>query len=71
MKEHGVNVHERNFKYIKAKHSEHKNADIGQYLDNIGMVSFYEIYLDEAKNRGTARLCRAVPVSCRIQINLM
>jgi len=31
MKEYGLNVHERNFKYIKAKHSERKNADIGQY----------------------------------------
>ena len=28
MKEYGVNVHERNF---KAKHSERKNVDIGQY----------------------------------------
>ena len=28
MKEHGVNVHERNVEYIKAKYSEPKNADL-------------------------------------------
>ena len=68
MKEHGVNVHEINFKYIKAKHSEHKTADIGQYLENIDMVSFYMRFIwMRFKNRATARL----PVSCRIQINLM